>query len=155
MPNFWQLAITPILKIQYISFDYSWFLAKNLSNLVSLPWKLHNRYCHKLRPNLHFLSRRLTSDKFFTHLNGWKGIFCEMKKVILTFICTMPVWALTFALSYSMHYITVYISQIKANMLVFKEWCLRPVHVLLSRFYPDLILILSWFYPNFIQIKSG
>ena len=30
-----------------ISFDCSWFLAKNLSNLVSLPWKLHNQYCHK------------------------------------------------------------------------------------------------------------
>ena len=29
-----------------ISFDYSWFLAKNLSNFVSLPWKRHNRYCH-------------------------------------------------------------------------------------------------------------
>ena len=23
-----------------------WFLGKNLSNFVSLPWKLHNRYCH-------------------------------------------------------------------------------------------------------------
>ena len=23
-----------------------WFLVKNLSNFVSLPWKLHNRYCH-------------------------------------------------------------------------------------------------------------
>jgi hypothetical protein len=29
-----------------ISFDYSSFLANNLSNFVSLPWKLHNRYCH-------------------------------------------------------------------------------------------------------------
>ena len=29
-----------------ISFDYSWFLAKILSNFLSLPWKLHNRYCH-------------------------------------------------------------------------------------------------------------
>ena len=29
-----------------ISFDYSWFLAKNLSNFVSLPWKLYNQYCH-------------------------------------------------------------------------------------------------------------
>ena len=28
------------------SFDYSWFLAKNLSNFVSLSWKLYNRYCH-------------------------------------------------------------------------------------------------------------
>ena len=31
MPNFWQLATTPILKIPYtISFDYSWFLAQSL-----------------------------------------------------------------------------------------------------------------------------
>ena len=29
-----------------ISFEYSWFLAKILSNFVSLPWKLHNRECH-------------------------------------------------------------------------------------------------------------
>ena len=31
-----------------ILFDCNWFLAKNLSNFVSLPWKLHNRYCHTL-----------------------------------------------------------------------------------------------------------
>ena len=30
-----------------ISFDCSWFFAKNLCNFVSLSWKLHNRYCHK------------------------------------------------------------------------------------------------------------
>ena len=30
-----------------ISFDYSWFLAKYLSNFVYLSWKLHNRYCHR------------------------------------------------------------------------------------------------------------
>ena len=29
-------------------FEYSWFLAKNLSNFVSLPWKLHNPYCHNV-----------------------------------------------------------------------------------------------------------
>ena len=30
-----------------ISFNYSWFLAQNPSNFVSLPWKLHNRPdCH-------------------------------------------------------------------------------------------------------------
>ena len=35
------------------------------------------------------------------------------------------------------------------------EWgSFRPVHVLLSRFYLDFILILSWFYPDFIQILS-
>ena len=32
-----------------ISFDYSWFLANNLSNFVSLPWKLHNPYCHSVQ----------------------------------------------------------------------------------------------------------
>ena len=32
-----------------ISFDYSWFVAKNRSNFVSLPWKLHNRYCHNVQ----------------------------------------------------------------------------------------------------------
>ena len=31
-----------------ISFEYSWFLAKILSNFVSLPWKLHNRECHNV-----------------------------------------------------------------------------------------------------------
>ena len=29
---------------QFAKFDYNWFLAKTLSNFVSLPWKLHNRY---------------------------------------------------------------------------------------------------------------
>ena len=31
-----------------ISFEYSWFLAKNISNFVSLPWKLYNRKCHNV-----------------------------------------------------------------------------------------------------------
>ena len=31
-----------------ISFYYRWFLAQNFSNFVSLPWKLHNQYCHNL-----------------------------------------------------------------------------------------------------------
>ena len=35
-----------------ISFEYSWFLAKKLSNFVSLPWKLHNQYCHTPRLQL-------------------------------------------------------------------------------------------------------
>ena len=31
-----------------LSFDCSWSLAKNLSNFVSFPWKLHNWYCHNV-----------------------------------------------------------------------------------------------------------
>ena len=46
MPRFWHLAIYSNYQNLGISFDYSWFLAKNLSNFVSLPWKLHNWYCH-------------------------------------------------------------------------------------------------------------
>ena len=37
------------LPLQFSKFgNYSWFVAKNLSNFVSLSWKLHNRYCHDL-----------------------------------------------------------------------------------------------------------
>ena len=42
-----------------ISFNYSWFLAKNLSNFVSLPWKLHNKYCH----TKYYLCKNHTKDK--------------------------------------------------------------------------------------------
>ena len=58
--DFWHRKLTLKVKFWYfltaphysnfqnlvISFEYSWFLAKNLSNFVSLPWKLHNRECH-------------------------------------------------------------------------------------------------------------
>ena len=46
-----------------ISFDYSWCLGKNLSNFVSLPWKLHNRYCHT--------SYLLTYPYFWSKLSSW------------------------------------------------------------------------------------
>ena len=45
MPNFWQLANS---QNSIISFDFGWFLTKNLSNFVSLPWKLHNQYCRMI-----------------------------------------------------------------------------------------------------------
>ena len=48
MPNFWQLATTPILKIDNLAYIY-WFLAKNPYDFVSLPWKVHNRYCHDVQ----------------------------------------------------------------------------------------------------------
>ena len=62
--DFWHRKLTLKVKFWYcltaphytnsqnsmITFDYSWFLAKNLSNFVSLPWKLHNRYCHSEYP---------------------------------------------------------------------------------------------------------
>ena len=40
------------LQNSMISFDYSWFLAKKHSNFVTLPWKIHNRYCHRLKLKL-------------------------------------------------------------------------------------------------------
>ena len=66
--DFWHRKLTLKVKFWYfltaphysnfqnlvISFEYSWFLDKNLSNFVSLPSKLHNRECHKLR-KWHFL----------------------------------------------------------------------------------------------------
>ena len=35
-----------------ISFDYSWFLGKNLSNFIYPDLKLHNLYCHTGQPDL-------------------------------------------------------------------------------------------------------
>ena len=60
--DFWHRKLTLKVKFWYfltaphysnfqnlvISFEYSWFLAKNLPNFVSLPWNLHNRECHSL-----------------------------------------------------------------------------------------------------------
>ena len=46
-------------------------------------------------------------------------------------------------------------SKIGRILVSFDKWeiGIRPVHVLLSRFYPDFILTLSWFYLNKIWIK--
>ena len=58
--DFWHRKLTLKVKFWYFltaphysnfqnlvtSFEYSWFLPKNLPNFVSLPWKLHNRECH-------------------------------------------------------------------------------------------------------------
>ena len=49
-----------------ISFEYSWFLAKNLFNFVSLPWKLHNRKCHNvLTISFRFFGSIITPLVFF------------------------------------------------------------------------------------------
>ena len=75
--SYWYFLVTSIFKWLYflkwcpifdssnsqnaiISFNCSWFLAKNLSNFVSLPWKLHNRYCHTLHE--HISSKIIDSD---------------------------------------------------------------------------------------------
>ena len=62
MPNFWQLVFTPILINLVISFDYSWFLAKNLSNFVSPSWKLNNPYYH----NVYLAQTKMTESEMFT-----------------------------------------------------------------------------------------
>ena len=67
--DFWHRKLTLKIKFWYfltaphysnfknlvISFEYSWFLAKNLSNFVSLSWKLHNRKCHSYHISLHLV----------------------------------------------------------------------------------------------------
>ena len=50
---FFDSSPLPHSQISIISFDYSWFLAKNLSNFVSLPWKLHNQYRHNGSHSMH------------------------------------------------------------------------------------------------------
>ena len=52
--NFGFLTLTHYKNSQnlIVSFGCITFLAKNLSNFVSLPWKLHNRYYHTLTASL-------------------------------------------------------------------------------------------------------
>ena len=44
-----------------------WFLCKNFSNFVSLPWKLHNRVCHTIHWPLH-MAKLLTFIFRLLHL---------------------------------------------------------------------------------------
>ena len=61
-----------------ILFDCSLFLTKNLSNFVSLPLKLHNRYCHKLLEQ-HTGSQRLPD--FLANICA-KSVFCTLEWVL-------------------------------------------------------------------------
>ena len=49
--KFWHFLTPPHYILQFAKFNdilwICWFLAKNLSNFLSLSWKLHHRYCHK------------------------------------------------------------------------------------------------------------
>ena len=45
MPNFWQHTSTSVHKMQYLPFGILIF-SQNISNFVSLPWKLDNPYYH-------------------------------------------------------------------------------------------------------------
>ena len=47
--TFWHFLSPPHytnLQNSMMSFNYSWFSAKNNYNFLSFPWKLHNQYCH-------------------------------------------------------------------------------------------------------------
>ena len=73
--DFWHRKLTLKVKFWYfltashysnfqnlvVSFEYSWFLTKNLSNFVSLPWKLHNRYCYNQRSLTERLNEALSN----------------------------------------------------------------------------------------------
>ena len=81
--DFWHRKLTLKVKFWYfltaphysnfqnlvISLKYSWFLAKNLSYFVSLPWKLHNREWHNINAPLASL-----------HSNGLKYCYRIIKK---------------------------------------------------------------------------
>ena len=63
-----------------ISFEYSWFLAKNLSNFVSLPWKLHNRKCHTRHVCLatHMISPIILKVGKTGALGHWSKLICSV-----------------------------------------------------------------------------
>ena len=106
LDDFWHRKLTLKVKFWYfltaphysnfqnlvISFEYSWFLAKNLSNFVSLPWKLHNRKCHNVQSawfkiwkkeywnNQHFF---LVYIQNFAHYSRIKVLVVTGKKMLV------------------------------------------------------------------------
>ena len=53
--KFWHFGTAYYTNLQnsIISFEYvCWLLVKTLSNFVSLPWKIHNPYCHTVHAQL-------------------------------------------------------------------------------------------------------
>ena len=91
--KFWYFLTAPHysnFQILVISFEYSWFLAKNLSNFVSLPWKLHNRKCHNEQRLYNFcltnLSLRAKSNKTDAKLFTSKLTILQIQIPALTLI---------------------------------------------------------------------
>ena len=86
---YWHFLITPIFKSLYflkwcLIFDslpllkfsqvnnLIWiqsFFSQDLSNFISLPWKLHNRYCHSIKLSSSFLVFWL--DCFLSYSINW------------------------------------------------------------------------------------
>ena len=54
------------------------FLAKNLSNFVSLPWKLHNRYCHTAH-----------SDMILAHFESIRTFLINGCQLIFQLLCVI------------------------------------------------------------------
>ena len=104
-----------------ILFDYSWFLVKNLSNSLSLAWKLYNQYCHSFGKkmddgqNLKILKFRLKYSRVlikratiiyfqhFSHCLVWHSTFRMTLNV--DYISTLeekkfgPIWKIHFKCS--------------------------------------------------------
>ena len=69
MPNFWQLATTPILKIQNFHFGM-FFFGKIIYDFVSPAWKLDNPYYHNWTV---FKIKKLSKDI-------WKKVKFQLKE---------------------------------------------------------------------------
>ena len=54
-PHFWTPPHCTNSQNSIIAFNNTLFLAQKLSKFVSLPWKLHNRYCHNEHTSLMML----------------------------------------------------------------------------------------------------
>ena len=54
MTGYWGFPLVQFSKFKNFLW-VCWFLYKILSNFVSLPWKLHNPYCHNLHTQDHYI----------------------------------------------------------------------------------------------------
>ena len=66
MASYWGSPLVQFSKFKNLPW-VCWFLCKNLSNLVSLPWKFHSPYCHT--EYLSYVKSIETHERAFLPLN--------------------------------------------------------------------------------------
>ena len=91
MPNFGDSTLCLLTKYN-IFLKVSWFLAKNLLNFVSLPWKLENPYCHTVQGRRNWGCQGWARGPFASHpiFGRYKSFISPSSELLLLLGTTGP-----------------------------------------------------------------
>ena len=137
-----------------ISFEYSWFLGKNISNFVSPDLKIHNLYCHTVRT----YPREFAWVQWYKALDRNNHVYRPVRQIIKSNHTFCSVFNLSF-IFFRITYMTkitirvngIYFSVTQRNEVFLKSNPIRPI---LSKNYlqqlkrlgkHDLIRYTLWF----------